>query len=145
MGLAAAILAFGGAISFLLGAASGFWLDGWMRRHPSRGPDRYRMVLHKEALWSSFLCFAVAGWIDRLPMPGWAALLLALGLVATGWGACWQYFCVARAGLKDAYAEREAIPAAARLGGALAMAGNLGAIALLLWGTGRALLDAALR
>lgn len=126
------ILVFGGAISFALGALTGFWLGSWMKDHPGQGWQRYRMTLHKEALWSSFLCFAVAGWVDRLPLPEPALICLALALVATGWGAVAQYFVVARAGLTDLTLQRP--PIRARVGGALAMGGNLAAIGLLLLG-----------
>ncbi len=137
MSRAAALLAFGGAISFLLGAVTGFWLDRWMRTHPGQGQERYRAILHKEALWSSFLCFAVAGILDRLSLSPEGAWVLAGALLLTGWGACVQYAGFAFSNLGDAY--QEPIPAVSRLGGAAAMAGNLVAIALLLWGTGRLL------
>lgn len=139
LGLAGCVLAFGGAVSFALGAATGFWLGSGMTANPGQGPDRYRMVLHKEALWSSFLCFAIAGWVDVLPLPDWSLVGLAGCVVLTGWFAIGQYFFVARAGLKDTTVEPQPLPA--RLCGAGAMGVNLLAIVGLLAGTGQALLQ----
>lgn len=140
MTLPAAVLAFGGAVSFLLGAVTGFWLGAWMKRNPGQGPHRYRMVAHKEALWSCFLCFALAGWIDELPLPELVALGLAVCVVLTGWFAIVQYYFVASAELKDGVNDDPPWPA--RLCGAGAMGVNLLAIAGLLAGTGAALLGA---
>ncbi len=140
MSLAAAVLAFGGSISLLLGALTGFWLQSWMRANPGRGPHRYRMTAHKEALWSAFLCFAVAGWIDALPTGEAAALLIAASLLGTGWFAVGQYVFVSRADVQDGV--NDALPLGARVCGALAMGANLVALAGLLIATGLALIQA---
>ena len=140
MSLAAALLAFGGSISLLLGALTGFWLQSWMRAHPGQGPHRYRMTAHKEALWSAFLCFAVAGWIDALPTGGTVAVLIALSLLGTGWFAVGQYVFVSRADVRDGV--NDPLPASAKVCGALAMVANLAALAGLLGATGLALIEA---
>lgn len=140
MSLAAALLAFGGSISLLLGALTGFWLQAWMRAHPGRGPHRYRMTAHKEALWSAFLCFAVAGWIDALPTGATVAVLIALSLLGTGWFAVGQYVFVSRADVQDGV--NDPLPAGAKVCGALAMVANLAALAGLLGATGLALIGA---
>jgi len=132
MGPAGAVLAVGGAVSFLFGAVTGFWLHAWMKVHPGEGPDRYRMTLHKEALWSAFLCFALAGWVDELPLPQWMNLALAGSVVLTGWFAMVQYFLVARAGIRDAYGEPA--PSGVRLFGGGALLVNLAAVVGLLVG-----------
>jgi hypothetical protein len=134
------ILVAGGAISFLLAAASGFWLDAWMKAHPEAGPDRYRMTLHKEALWSSFLCFAIAGWIDRLPMATSLQIAASVSVVLTGWLAMGQYLLVARAGVKNAYTDPR--PPGTRLLGGGALLVNLAAVAVLLLGAALAILHA---
>ena len=140
MSLAAALLAFGGSISLLLGALTGFWLQAWMRAHPGHGPHRYRMTAHKEALWSAFLCFAVAGWIDALPTGPLFAVVIALALLGTGWFAVGQYVFVSRAGVEDGV--NDALPLGARLCGAGAMGANVVALGALLAATGLALRDA---
>lgn len=140
MTLSAALLAFGGSVSLLFGALTGFWLQSWMRAHPGQGPHRYRMTAHKEALWSAFLCFAVAGWIDALPTGPAVAVLIALSLIGTGWFAVGQYVVVARADVQDGV--NDDVPLLAKLCGAGAMGANLVALAALLIATGLALVDA---
>ncbi len=44
MELAGAILAFGGAVSFAAGAASGLWMHAQMMKAPKDGPPRYTMT-----------------------------------------------------------------------------------------------------
>jgi hypothetical protein len=138
--LAAAVLAFGGSISLLLGAFTGFWLQSWMRANPGQGPHRYRMTAHKEALWSAFLCFAVAGWIDELPTGDAVALLIAASLLGTGWFAVGQYVFVSRADVQDGV--NDELPAGAKICGALAMGANIVALGGLLVATGLALFEA---
>ncbi len=138
--LAGALLVLGGAISFLLGALSGFSLDRWMRANVGKARHKYRMIVHKEALWSSFLCFAIAGWVDVIPLPVELRVALAAAIILTGWGAIGQYHFVVRSGITDAYAQ--AAPRPVRLLGAAAMAGNLLALLLLLAGGTLALLNA---
>ncbi len=140
MSLAAAVLAFGGSISLLLGAITGFWLQSWMRANPGQGPHRYRMTTHKEALWSAFLCFAVVGWIDDLPTGDAVALLIAASLLGTGWFAVGQYVFVSRADVQDGV--NDDLPLGARVCGALAMGANLVALGGLLIATGMALAEA---
>lgn len=134
MGPAGAILAFGGAVSFALGALTGLWLHAAMMKDPDAGPPRYRMTLHKEALWSSFLCFAIAGWADQMPLPVEANVGIAVCVVLTGWFATAQYFLVARAGVTNAY--RDEMPAGVGFFGKGAMIVNLLAVGGLLLGTG---------
>ncbi len=133
MGPAGAVLAVGGAVSFFFGAVTGFWLHAWMQKHPQEGADRYRMTLHKEALWSSFLCFALAGWADEMPLPVLVNGAIAVSVVLTGWFAMGQYYLVALAGVRNAYGEPA--PAGVRYFGAGAMVVNLAAVAGLLLGT----------
>lgn len=140
MGPAGAVLAVGGAVSFLFGAVTGLWLHAWMKEHPGEGADRYRMTLHKEALWSSFLCFALAGWADEMPLPVIVNVGIAASVVLTGWFAMGQYFLVARAGVRNAYGEPA--PSGVAFFGASAMLVNVAAVAGLLLGT--ALLAASL-
>ncbi len=137
MSLATWILAFGGSISLLFGAITGFWLQSWMKAHPGAGPDRYRLVAHKEALWSCFLCYGLAGWVDKMPIGSTALTAVAASVVLTGWFATGQYFFVARAGVVDGV--NDPAPAGARLFGAAAMAVNLVALVGLLIGTAIAL------
>ncbi len=120
------LLVAGGTISLWAGAASGVLLDRWMRKNPAAGPDRYRMTLHKEALWSAFLCFAVAGWVHELPGPEWAHLALGGTLVWTGWGAIGQYALNVRAGVKNAYVD--ARPPGVDFFGKTTMLANLAAL-----------------
>ena len=134
MGPAGAILAFGGAVSFALGALTGFWLHAAMTKDPDAGAPRYRMTLHKEALWSSFLCFAIAGWADDMPLPVAANIGIAVCVVLTGWFAVGQYFLVARAGVTNAY--RDDAPAGVGFFGKGALIVNLLAVGGLLLGTG---------
>lgn len=134
MSLAAALLVFGGAVSFLMGAVTGFWVHFWMLRHPGELPERRRMIAHKEALWSSFLCFGIAGWIDAAPLPTAVAVAIAVTVVLTGWFAMAQYIILAR---------EDAPPLLSRLFGGGAMAVNLVAIGALLW-AGVAALEAHL-
>ncbi len=134
MGPAGVVLALGGAISFAFGAVTGFWLHAAMVAHPDEGPPRYRMTLHKEALWSSFLCFALAGWADQMPLPVAVNVALAACVVLTGWLAMAQYFLVARAGVTNAF--RDASPPGVGLFGKGALIVNLLAIGGLLLGTG---------
>lgn len=130
MSLAAALLVFGGAVSFLMGAVTGFWVHAWMLAHPGELPERRRMIAHKEALWSSFLCFAIAGWIDAAPIPHPVALVAAVTVVLTGWFAQGQYIVLA---------QKDPPPLLGRLFGAGALAVNLVAIGVLLWAGGAAL------
>ena len=134
MGPAGVVLALGGAVSFAFGAITGFWLHAAMLAHPEDGPPRYRMTLHKEALWSSFLCFAIAGWVDQLPLPTAANVALAACVVLTGWFAMAQYFLVARAGVTNAFVD--ASPPGVGLFGKAALVVNLLAVGGLLVGTG---------
>lgn len=130
MAPATALLALGGAISLLLGVLTGFWLQSWMRHHPGRPAHHHRLVAHREALWSSFLCFGVAALLDRLPGPAWSHMLVAAALLATGWGAVGQYVCIARSEVEDV--AHDPVPAGASLGGAVAMAGTIVSVVLLL-------------
>ncbi len=134
MGPAGIVLAVGGAVSFAFGAVTGFWLHAAMIAAPDEGPPRYRMTLHKEALWSAFLCFALAGWADELPLPRAASVGLAACVVLTGWFAMAQYFLVARAGVTNAYGQPS--PPGVGLFGKAALIVNLLAVAGLLVGTG---------
>lgn len=116
-----------------------------MAAHPGAPPERYRFILHKEALWSSFLCFGVAAIVDRLPWGPWLApaqWALCLALLAVGWGACVQYWSLAVRGVRDA--STEGSPLLARVGGAVAMLGTVVAVVLLLVGTGAAVLSSLL-
>ncbi len=130
MSLAAALLAVGGAISFLMGAVIGFWVHFWMIAHPGEPAERRRMIAHKEALWSSFLCFAIAGWIDAAPVPEAVALVAAVTVVLTGWFAQGQYIVLA---------QDDPPPMLSRLFGVGALGVNLVAIVALLWAAGAAL------
>ncbi len=133
MELAGAILAFGGAVSFAAGAASGLWMHAQMMKAPKDGPPRYTMTLHKEALWSSFLCFAIAGWADEIPWPEPVGIAVAVSIVLTGWFAMGQYFLVAKAGLRNAYDQD--LPSGVGLFGKAALIVNLLAVAGLLIGS----------
>jgi hypothetical protein len=133
MGPAGIVLAIGGAISFAFGALTGLWLHASMMKDPEHKVPRYKMTLHKEALWSSFLCFAIAGWADEMPMPEAANVAVAWCVVLTGWFAMGQYFLVARANVQNAY--KEAMPGGVGLFGKGALIVNLLAVGGLLLGT----------
>ncbi len=132
MSLAAALLVVGGAVSFLMGAVTGFWVHAGMKLRPGEPPEKYRMVAHKEALWSSFLCFAIAGWIDQAPLSEPVALVIAATVVLTGWFAQGQYVVIGSAQDPDSPPTLD-VPLAARAFGAGALLVNLIAVAGLLW------------
>lgn len=133
MGPAGILLALGGAISFAFGAVTGFWLHAAMIKNPEAGPPRYRMTLHKEALWSSFLCFALAGWMDQLPLPTLVNVGLAACVVLTGWLAMGQYWLIAKADVTNAFVDP--LPAGVGFFGKGALIVNLLAVGGLLLGT----------
>ena len=126
MNLCSLALVLGGTVSFWAGAASGMVLHSWMTKNPEAGPDRYRMTLHKEALWSAFLCFAVAGWLHELPGPEWAHVAVAASFVWTGWGAIGQYTLNVRAGVTNAYVD--ATPPGVDFFGKTTMLANIAAL-----------------
>ncbi|GEM_PF-2486197 len=136
----ALILVVGGTVSFWAVAASGFALDSWLKRNAMKPPDRYRMTLHKEALFSCFLCFAMAGWTHLLPGTEALHAAVAACIVWTGWGAIGQYTLTVRAGVTNAYADT--IPPGVRFFGRTTMLANLAALAGLTALVGWALLEA---